>query len=132
MNKQFNCTEDFNESLKTEIIAKVDSYNDNLTLCRKNISNGIISCSLILLFNVLGFLIIGWPAFLFMGVFLVLSVLELNKDLRWKKQLSAKKCVKAEYQAEIFRQERRARKEFCLNRLAQKYSNNSSSQPSNV
>ena len=132
MDKQFNCTEDFDESLKTQIIAKVDSYNDNYTLCRKNISNGIICCSLILLFNFLGYLIIGWPAPLFMGVFFVLSALELNKDLMWKKQLRAEKCSKTEHLAEIFRQERFSSKEFCLDRLAQKYSNNSFRQPSDA
>ena len=130
MDKEFNCTEDFDESLKTEIIAKVDSYNDVYTLCRKNISAGIVYCSLILFFNFLGYLIVGWPAPLFMGVFFVLSALELNKDLRWKKQLRAEKCSKTEHLAEIFRQERCARKEFRLDRLAQKYSNNLSQQPS--
>ena len=128
MNTEINCTADYTESLKTEIITKVDAYYRNLARSRADIRAGMVYLGIMFVLYVTGSMLFGWPAILFMGVFVVMSVLEFNKNLLRKKCLVAAKCPKTEQQAELFRQERHARKERALKKLDQQYSNNLPSQ----
>ena len=123
MNTEIKCAADYTESLKTEIITKVDTYYRNLARARANIRADMVLLGIMFVLYVSGSLLFGWPAILFMGVFVVMSVLEFNKNLLQKKRLITAKCPKTEQQAELFRQERRARKERALKKLDQEYSN---------
>ena len=125
MKEKFNCTDDYNESLKTEIIARVNSYYENLSEYRKDVFYWKISAfAMALLIPIFWFVSGLWMTTLPGVGGLLLSLYNIHAAATHLKRLLSTKCVKTERLAKIFRQERAARKEFFLKKLFQKYSNN--------
>ena len=127
MKKELNCSNDYNEVLKSEIIAKSNSHRKDLADCNEIMHLSVIfSLAMLVLVPITALFLYSGMGMLILALALLGGISAFSAAASKKAQLTSTKCAKTERLAKIFRQERQERKEFCLNKLEQNYPDNAS------